>query len=197
MKEKKERKSYIKYLGVIIDDSMSWKHHITYICSCISRNTEIMSKLRPYLSVKQLKQVYYNIIYPYISYAIMARGSTYKSNLEKVQVKQNHIIRMIFFATLYGKETASATPLLNLLDILSVHNVYCLHVLKFTHLWRRGMLPIVASSETCSDMLGMYIVTIQDMWSVTITINEVSKPISANRQFHLWQLPSGKISLCT
>ena len=61
-------------------------------------------------------------------------------NLEKVQVKQNHIIRMIFFATLYGKETESAKPLLN---ILSVHNVYCLHVLTFTHLWHRGMLPSI------------------------------------------------------
>ena len=73
----------------------------------------------------------------------MVWGSTYKSNLEKVQIKQNHIIRLIFFATLYGKETESAKPLLNLLDILSVHNVYCLHVLKFTHLWHRGMLPII------------------------------------------------------
>ena len=138
-----ERKSYIKYPGVLIDDTMSWKHHISYISSRISRNAGIISKLKHYLSVKQLKQVYYNILYPYKSYAIMAWVSTYKSNLEKVQVKQNHIIRMIFFATLYGKEIESTKPLLNLLDILSVHNVYCLHVLTFTHLWHRGMLPSI------------------------------------------------------
>ena len=66
----------------------------------------------------------------------MAWGRTYKS-----EVKQNQIIRMIFFATVYGKETESAKPQLNLLDILSVHNVHCLHVLKFTHLWHRVMLP--------------------------------------------------------
>ena len=136
-----ERKHCIKYLGVMIDDSISWKNHISYICSRISRNTGIISKLRHYLSINQLKQIYYNLIYPYISYAILAWGSAYKSHLQKVQIKQNHVIRLIFFATSYGKETESAKPLLNLLDILTVHNVYVLHALKFTHLWHKGLLP--------------------------------------------------------
>ena len=48
-----ERKSY---KGVLIDDTMSWKHHISHICSRISCNTRIISKLRHHLSVKQLKQ---------------------------------------------------------------------------------------------------------------------------------------------
>ena len=125
----------------MIDDSISWKNHISYICSRISRNTGIISKLRHYLSINQLKQIYYNLIYPYISYAILAWGSAYKSHLQKVQIKQNHVIRLIFFATSYGKETESAKPLLNLLDILTVHNIYVLHALKFTHLWHKGLLP--------------------------------------------------------
>ena len=32
-------------------------------------------------------------------------------------------------------------PFLNLLDILTVNNVYRLHALKFTHLWHKGHLP--------------------------------------------------------
>ena len=35
----------------------------------------------------------------------------------------------------------SAKPLLHLLDILTVHNIYVLHALKFTHLWHKGLLP--------------------------------------------------------
>lgn len=138
-----ERKKHIRYLGTIIDDTMSFKYQISYICARISRNTGIISKLRYYLSLTQLKQLYYNLIYPYISYAIMAWGSVYQSHLQKVQVKQNHIIRLIFFATPYGRETESAKPLLNLLEILSVNNVYCLHVLKFMHSWHCGILPSV------------------------------------------------------
>jgi len=129
-----ERKNCIKYLGVMIDDSISWKQHISFVCSRISRNTGIIAKLRHFLSVNQLKQIYYNLIYPYLSYAIMAWGSAYTSHITKIQSKQNHIIRLIFFATTYGKDTASAKPLLNLLDVLTVKNVYYLHVLKFMHL---------------------------------------------------------------
>ena len=92
-----ERKQCIKYLGVMIDESLSWKHHISFVCSRISRNTGIISKLRYYLSIKQLRQIYYNLIYPYISYGILAWGSVYKTHIRKIQVKQNHIVRLIFF----------------------------------------------------------------------------------------------------
>ena len=136
-----DRQDHIKYLGIIIDDSISWKYHILYICSKISRNIGLISKLRHYLSIKQLRQIYFNLIDPFISYAILARVSTYNSHLQKVQIMQNHVARLIFFATTHGKDVKSARPLLNLLDILTVHNVYCLHALKFTHLWHKGLLP--------------------------------------------------------
>ena len=49
--------------------------------------------------------------------------------------------RLIFFATTYGEHTESALPLLNLLDVLTVHNVYRFEILKFTYLWHKGLLP--------------------------------------------------------
>ena len=73
-----ERKQCIKYLGVMIDESLTWKYHIAFVCSRISRNIGIISKLRYYLSIQQLRQIYYNLIYPYISYSILAWGSIYK-----------------------------------------------------------------------------------------------------------------------
>ena len=109
----------------------------------LSRNTGVISKLRHYLPVKQLTQIYYNLIFPYISYAIVAWGSTSKSNLHKIQTKQNHVIRLMFFVTLSGKNTDSALPLLNILEMLTVANVYRLHGLKFIHAWQqiKGVLP--------------------------------------------------------
>ena len=44
-----ERKQCIKYLGDMIDESLSWKHHISFVCSPMSRTTGIISKLRYYL----------------------------------------------------------------------------------------------------------------------------------------------------
>ena len=59
------------------------------------------------------------------------------------QVKQNHVAQLIFFANMQGKDTESALPLLNLLDMLTVYNIYSLHILKFAHLWCKGLLPDV------------------------------------------------------
>ena len=47
----------------------------------------------------------------------------------------------MFFTTLSGKNTNSALPLLNILEILMVTNVYRLHALKFIHAWYKGTLP--------------------------------------------------------
>ena len=59
-----EQKKCIKYLGVMIDESLTWKYHIAFICSRISRNIGIISKLRHYLSIQQLKQLYFNLFFP-------------------------------------------------------------------------------------------------------------------------------------
>lgn len=93
------KKDHIKYLGAMIDKSLSWKYHISYICSRVSHNICIISKLRHYLSIHQLKQIYYNLIYPYLSYAVIAWGSVYKTHLQKLQSKQNTVLRLMFFAT--------------------------------------------------------------------------------------------------
>ena len=49
----------------------------------------------------------------------------------------------MFSATTSGPCTESALPCLNLLDILTVENVYHLHALKFTHMGHKGLLPRV------------------------------------------------------
>ena len=102
-----------------------------------------MSKLRYYLSIQELKQIYYNLIYPYISYSILAWGSVYNTHIKKIQVKQNHTVRLIFFSRTFDRETESAKPLLNLLDLLTVDNIYRLEMLKFSHSWHNGRLPEV------------------------------------------------------
>ena len=117
--------------------------HFLYTCSKISRNTGIFLKLRHFLPLKQLRQLYYDLIYPYLLYAIIAWSSGSASHLNKIQVKQNHIICLMLFATLYGKNTDSALPLMNLLDILTVENIFILRLLQFSPQWHKKQLPSI------------------------------------------------------
>ena len=112
-----------------------------YLCTRISRNTGVVGKLRHCTSLLHLKQLYYNLIYPYISYAITSWGSAFTTQIKKIQTKQNDVIRLMFFVTLFGPDTDSALPLLNLLDLLTVTNIYKLQLLNFTHQWHSKKLP--------------------------------------------------------
>ncbi len=94
------------------------------------------------MTLAQLKQLFYSLIYPYISYAILAWGNAYKTQVKKVEIKQNTVIRVIFFAITFGRNTESAFPLMKLLDILDVQSLYKLKILKFAHLWQRNELHV-------------------------------------------------------
>jgi len=47
----------------------------------------------------------------------------------------------MFFAVTHGKNTESALPLMNLLNILSVKSVHQLQTLKFAFCWHKKELP--------------------------------------------------------
>ena len=47
-----QRKQQIKYLGVLLDETMSFTHCISYNCTRIARNNGIMSKLKHYLTLR-------------------------------------------------------------------------------------------------------------------------------------------------
>ena len=75
-----ERETHTKFLGVIIDEEISWNRQIEYVTHKISKNIGILYKVRHYLSLDILLNLYYNLIYPKISYCTLIWGSNYKSN---------------------------------------------------------------------------------------------------------------------
>jgi len=93
-----ESKDRVKYLGVLLDDTVSFKHHISYIALRISRSNRKTAKVRHFLTLSQMRQLYNSIIYPHISCAILAWEGAYNSPIKKIQAKQNRAIRLIFFA---------------------------------------------------------------------------------------------------
>ena len=124
-----EQKKCIKYLGIYMDEHLTWKDQITHVTSKISKNLGIFYKLRKYLNVHMLRQLYYTLIYPYLNYGCMSWGSTYPSNLKKTAVKQNNCVRSILFAN----NKQSATPCYQLLEILKFEDIVKLKIAMLTH----------------------------------------------------------------
>ena len=51
---------HIKYLGVLSHSHLNWKPHISSLCSKLARTNGIISKLRHYVSIKTLTNIYYS-----------------------------------------------------------------------------------------------------------------------------------------
>ena len=93
-----EQKSQIKYLGVFIDDCLRWDAQLQHVNNKITKNTGILYKLRYYVSINTLKQLYYTLIYPYLNYGLMSWGTACQTKLKKIKRSQNKCLRCIFFA---------------------------------------------------------------------------------------------------
>ena len=56
------------YLGVIIDNKLSWKAHINHISNKISKSISLLKMLKNTFSIRLLKSLYFSFVYPYFNY---------------------------------------------------------------------------------------------------------------------------------
>ena len=105
-------KSYIKYLGVLIDCHLNWKQHILCISKKISRSIGIMYKLRNFMNTKLLKNIYYSLIYSYLVYGIETWGSACETELKKILILQKKAVRMMTYNDKYPVIPGPLTPLM-------------------------------------------------------------------------------------
>ena len=77
-----EQKEYLKFLGVIIDQNLSWKQHISVLEPKLSRAIGILYKSRPYLNEAIRKQLYFGLVHSHLNYANICWGSTHPSKLK-------------------------------------------------------------------------------------------------------------------
>jgi len=78
-----------KYLGVILDDKLSWYQLITNLEDKLTRSLGIFYMTRHYLTPSALKSVYFCLVYSHLQYAIGAWGSMPKTTLNYFNVLHN------------------------------------------------------------------------------------------------------------
>ena len=128
-----------KYLGLIFDDAMTWKSHIELVTKKVSRAIGIMYRLRPYVNEDILRNVYHAIVYSHLNYGISSWGSAPPTNLEPLQIKQNHSIRVIYDLD----RRHNRNHMFFNYKLLKVNEIYHSVLLQFVHKFHNGHLPPV------------------------------------------------------
>ena len=134
---KLEHTPHIKFLGIIIDNNLSWKFHIQNLETIIARVIGTMYKVRPMLNFSCLKSLYFSLIHSHLSYANIAWGSTHSTKLKKLISLQKHAIRIIC----NKRKFESIIPSMKLLKILNAEEINIHQHLLFMHKFRLGKLP--------------------------------------------------------
>lgn len=95
-KEKINRVDNVKFLGLVIDETLKWEHHINYITKKIGSLSGVLYRLRSILPKDNLKSIYYGLIQSNLAYMSLIWGTATNTRLNPLQRLQNRIIKQIF-----------------------------------------------------------------------------------------------------
>ena len=90
-----ERKSCVKYLGITLDETLSFRKHVGNTSAILSRNIGILRKLAHFVPHRILRLLYFSIIHPYILYCSSVWLGTFPSLVNPIRVLQNNAIRLL------------------------------------------------------------------------------------------------------
>ena len=90
-----KQNNVVKFLGVYLDEHLTWKLHISFVCKQIAKSIGILFRSRFYLSVKTKLTLHYTLIYPYVTYCNCTWSSTYVSNLNRILYLQKRAVRAV------------------------------------------------------------------------------------------------------
>ena len=91
------RTSHIKFLGVIIDENLTWNNHINELCNKLKRLFHIFYNIRHLLSKDNIKTIYYALIYSRIKYGISVYGQACNTKMKRIKKLQNQLLKLIGF----------------------------------------------------------------------------------------------------
>ena len=119
----------------MIDSTLSWKDHITNLSKKLSRSIGILYKLRPFVNLEIMKNVYYALFYSHLVYGIQVWGSSCDTLIGSIQVLQKRVVRLITydqFPLIPGPLPASS-PLFAKLGLLKLKYIFSLQVSIYIH----------------------------------------------------------------
>ena len=136
-----ERVQNFNFLGLVLNENMSWKPHIDLLANKLAKCAGVLNKLKRFLPIHILRTLYFSMVQSRLVYCILTWGfDCYR--LEKLQKR---FARIIFSS----KYNAHSEPLFKVLDILKIEHLFSQSCLKFVYKFKKSQLPKYFLSLQC------------------------------------------------
>ena len=182
-----DKVSCIEYVGVKIDDKLTWKEHIKHIKGKLSSACGAMYRLRQTVSQECLRSFYFAHAYFHLQYSILAWSNTHKQYLQRLNSLHGKLIRLM---TLHGPLKNfyfSANEMLKNMDLLKPDDIVKLELAKFMH--RAESKIYLKISKTISQELKIYTVIIYVLLVGKHFIQNLQRPTNKKIGYQLERTP--------
>ena len=161
-----ERTATIKYLGVVLDERLTFKDHLMISAKRIRQFIYLFKNLRSAADIKLLREVYIAVCQPVISYCITSWGGSGISNMIQLERAQRAILKVVLGKPI-GYPTAqiySETKLLNVRGLFIIRVITRMHrnirtIKDFDEIVRKRVfaLPIPKTNTNFARRFGFYL----------------------------------------
>ena len=148
-----ERTASIKFLGIILDQHLTWDQHINEVCNKLRSLFHVFYSIRRYLAKEHIKTLYYTLIYSRIKYGLAVYGLAGSTKLNRIQFLQNQLLKVLSCK----KFRFSTDKLHNEFDLLKVQDMVNQEILTFVHNYLSNSLPSAFNNyyETLASIHGV------------------------------------------
>ena len=119
----------VKYLGVFLDSSLSFREHINLICSKVSKTVGVLYRISSSAPKSILLKLYYSMIYPYFIYCNLIWGGATNILINPLFLLQKRVVRIITKSSYLEH----SNPLFYELGILKIFDVYRYFCCLYAH----------------------------------------------------------------
>ena len=132
------RKHEARFLGVIIDDKLTWTKHIKTLKSKMSRYIGIMYKIKYLLPLQARMQIFHSFVQSHLNFCSIVWGFSSKTNIESLFTNQKKGMRAVMpgYVNLFykdGSPPAHTKPAFTNFKVLTVQGVIAKNALIFMH----------------------------------------------------------------
>ncbi len=128
-----ERVSEFNFLGLTLDENLTWKSHINKISNKISKSMGILNKLKHFLPIKTKIMIYNSLILSHLNFGILTWGF----QCDRVIKLQKKVLRILSLS----KYNAHTEPIFRELKLLKLQDIIKLQELKFYYKYKNNKLP--------------------------------------------------------